>query len=75
MYKLRRVYICDACDAVSLPGTWATPCGDIRKILPKGWEKVGGMHFCPACYEAWRLTVLRKDASGGTNDVRTEAQK
>lgn len=61
MYKLKRVYICDACDAVALPGSWLTPCGDIVRLLPKGYEKVGGMHFCSKCYEAFRAAVKSRE--------------
>ena len=61
MYKLKRVYICDACDAVSLPKLRILPFGDDIKVMPAGWEEVGRMHFCPVCYVAYRQVVMQEE--------------
>ncbi len=71
MYKLKRVYICDACDAAALPRIRIFPCGGTYRALPEGWEKVGGMHFCPVCYEAWRNTDI-KDKNTSSKDETSE---
>ena len=60
MYKLRRVYICDICDKVSLPGEYSSVFGDVIKSVPRKWQIVGKMHFCPVCYETWCSVILRE---------------
>ena len=59
MRKIKRVYICDVCDAVELPRIRLSPCGMTHKTLPSGWEGVGSFHLCPACYEAFRQTIIK----------------
>lgn len=49
----RKVYICDSCNAVALPG--------IDNAMAYGWRPINRHEcLCPVCYEAYNKIVLDK---------------
>lgn len=53
MLKLKKVYICNSCGDIKLPLVKYAPCGAKFNKLPNGWKKIGTMHMCPGCAEAF----------------------
>ena len=53
-YKLKKVYICDHCSNVSLPDIEYDLLSGVRKVMPKGWTKLGKEYLCPECSRAYK---------------------
>lgn len=56
MLKIKKVYICDHCNAVALPELYLIDgVDDIQRGMPEGWENLGSsMHLCPICSETYK---------------------
>lgn len=54
MKRLKWIYICDHCSAISLPDVILSP-SEAYSVLPEKWGEIGRkMHLCPKCYEAYK---------------------